>query len=201
MTITERYQAYIDGMGSLSGNTPGDEPYIEQSSTVATAVDEALATDYDGTLRIAPAWPSGWDASGTVYIQGGSKVDVQIEGGTITTAAIQAGTTETMTVRNPWQGSQAEVVNGSTGAVVVSPTTASTLSLPVTAGSSYLIEQPSNPTTSLPFAQVTGPGRRRTRPGRPGADRPAGDGDRGVFEPRGVVQRCRHHGGQQHRAR
>jgi hypothetical protein len=156
VAITESYQSYISGLGNLSSGTTGDEPYIEQSSTVATAMDEALATDYDGTLRIAPAWPSGWDAAGTVYIQGGSKVDVQIEGGVIATAAIQAGTTETMTVRNPWSGQQAEVVNGSTGAVVVAATTSATLSVPVTAGSSYLIEQPSSPTTSLTFAQVTG---------------------------------------------
>jgi hypothetical protein len=156
VAITESYQSYISGLGNLSSGTTGDEPYIEQSSTVATAMDEALATDYDGTLRIAPAWPSGWNAAGTVYIQGGSKVDVQVQGGVITTAAIQAGTTETMTVRNPWSGQQAEVVNGSTGAVVVAATTSATLSVPVTAGSSYLIEQPSSPTTSLTFAQVTG---------------------------------------------
>ena len=156
VAITESYQSYISGLGNLSSGTVGDEPYIEQSSTVATAMDEALATDYDGTLRIAPAWPSGWNAAGTVYIQGGSKVDVQVEGGVITTAAIQAGTTETMTVRNPWSGQQAEVVNGSTGAVVVAATTSATLSVPVTAGSSYLIEQPSSPTTSLAFSQVTG---------------------------------------------
>ena len=156
VAITESYQSYISGLGNLSSGTTGDEPYIEQSSTVATAMDEALATDYDGTLRIAPAWPSGWNAAGTVYIQGGSKVDVQVEGGVITTAAIQAGTTETMTVRNPWSGQQAEVVNGSSGAVVVAATTSATLSVPVTAGSSYLIEQPSSLTTSLPFAQVTG---------------------------------------------
>ncbi len=155
-TITENYQAYISGLSNLFNGSTGDEPYIEQSSTVATALDEALATDYDGTLRFAPAWPSGWDVSGTVYIQGGSKVDVQVEGGTIATAAIQAGTTETMTVRNPWPGQQAEVVNGSSGAVVVSATSNATLSVPVTAGSSYLVEQPSSPTTSLPFAQVTG---------------------------------------------
>ena len=151
---TEKYQTYISGLAAFT-STP-DEPYIEQSSTVATALDEALATDYDGTLRFAPSWPSGWNGSGTVYIQGGSKVDVQVEGGTIATAAIQAGTTETMTVRNPWPGQQAEVVNGSSGAVVVGATTASTFSVPVTAGSSYLVEQPSSLTTSLPFAQVTG---------------------------------------------
>jgi hypothetical protein len=155
-SITEDYQAYPDGMGQLASSSPGDEPYIEQSSEVATAVDEAFATDYDGTLRIAPAWPSGWDGQGTVYIQGNSKVDVQVEGGTIATVAIQAGTTETMSVRNPWSGQQVEVVNGSTGATVVSGTTAATLSVPVVAGSSYLVELVSAPTTSLPFAQLTG---------------------------------------------
>jgi hypothetical protein len=151
---TEKYQTFISGLAAFT-STP-DEPYIEQSSTVAAALDEALATDYDGTLRFAPAWPSGWNGSGTVYIQGGSRVDVQVESGTIATAAIQAGTTETMTVRNPWPGQQAEVVNGSSGAVVVGATTASTFSVPVTAGSSYLVEQASSLTTSLPFAQVTG---------------------------------------------
>jgi hypothetical protein len=59
-------------------------------------------------------------------------------------------------VRNPWPGQQAEVVNGSSGAVVVAATTSGTLSVPVAAGSTYLVEQPSSPTTSLPFAQVTG---------------------------------------------
>jgi hypothetical protein len=152
---TEKYQLYISGLAAWNPSSP-DEPYIEHASNVATTLDEALATDYDGTLRFAPAWPSGWDASGTIYIQGGSRVDVQVEGGTLATAAIQAGTTSTMTVRNPWSGQQAEVVNGSTGAMIVPPTTSSTLSVPVTAGQSYLVEQPSSPTTSLPFAQVTG---------------------------------------------
>jgi hypothetical protein len=174
---TEKYQTFISGLAAYT-STP-DEPYIEQTSTVATALDEALATDYDGTLRFAPAWPSGWNGSGTVYIQGGSKVDVQVEGGTIATAAIQAGTTETMTVRNPWPGQQAEVVNGSSGAVVVGATTASTFSVPVTAGSSYLVEQPSSLTTSLPFAQVTGSQATTARhlgSAAIGLNRPAGGG-------------------------
>jgi hypothetical protein len=151
---TEKYQAYISGLAEFD-STP-DEPYIEQASNVATTLDEALATDYDGTLRFAPAWPSGWNGSGTVYVQGRSKVDVQVEGGVIATAAIQAGSTMTMTVRNPWPGQAAEVVNGSSGAVVVGSTTAPNFSVPVTAGSSYLVEEVSSPTTSLPFAQVTG---------------------------------------------
>jgi len=152
---TKTYQVYPSGLAAWNPSSV-DEPYVEQISNVAATLDEAFATDYDGTLRFIPAWPSGWDGSGRVYIQGGSKVDVQVEGGTLATAAIEAGSSGTMTVRNPWSGQQAEVVNGATGAVVVAPTTAATLSVPVTAGQTYLVEQAANPTTSLPFAQVTG---------------------------------------------
>lgn len=159
---TKSYQVYPSGLAAWNPGTQ-DEPYIEHVSNVAATLDEALATDYDGTLRFAPAWPAGWDVSGTVYVQGGSKVDVQVEGGTLATAAIEAGTTQTMNVRNPWAGQQAEVVDGSNGAVVVSPTTTSTLSVPVTAGKSYLLQRPSAPTTSLPFAQVTGAAARTSR--------------------------------------
>jgi hypothetical protein len=153
--ITQAHQVYISGMADL-GSTVGSESYLEQAAGVAVGVDEALVQDYDGLLRFAPAWPSGWDAGGTVFIQGGSKVDVQMEGGTLATAAIHAGTTQTMKVRNPWPGKTVEVVNGSTGAVVVAGTTAATLSVSVTAGQTYLVEQPSALTTSLPFVQVTG---------------------------------------------
>ncbi|HEY4464856.1 MAG TPA: hypothetical protein VGN41_19490, partial [Streptosporangiaceae bacterium] len=156
ITLTEHYQAYISGLGNLFGGRPGDEPYIEQSSTVATALDEALATGYDGLLRIAPAWPAGWNVSGTVYVQDNTKVDVQIQNGTVTTAAIIAGASRSMTVRNPWPGQQAEVVNGATGQIVVAPASAATLRFPVTAGRSYLVEQAASPTTSYPFAEVTG---------------------------------------------
>jgi hypothetical protein len=152
----ERLQTHISGLASLNASPTWNDPYLEQSATVATALDEALATGYDGTLRFAPAWPSGWNGSGTIYIRGNTKVDVQVEGGTLATAAIQAGSTTTMSVRNPWPGKQAEVVNGATGAVVVAATTATTLRVPVVAGSSYLVQQPSSPTTSLAYAQVTG---------------------------------------------
>jgi hypothetical protein len=152
--ITERNQGFIAGTASLGGTTPGTEPYLEQSATVGTALDEALATDYDGTLRFAPAWPSAWNVAGTVYIQGGSKVDVQVQGGTVTTAALIAGSTASYTVKNPFAST--EVVNGSSGAVVVSPTTAATFTIAATAGTSYLIENTAQLTTSYTFAQVTG---------------------------------------------
>ncbi|HEY0808335.1 MAG TPA: hypothetical protein VGD84_24925, partial [Pseudonocardiaceae bacterium] len=155
ISITESHQVYISGLADL-GNTVGTESYLEQVSGAATALNEALVQDYDGLLRIAPAWPGGWDVSGTVTVQNNTKVDVQVQGGTPVTVAIQAGANQTMQVRSPWPGQSVQVVNGSSGAVVVSATTAGTLAVPVTAGQSYLVEPTSAPTTSLPFAQVTG---------------------------------------------
>ncbi len=152
---TKAYQAYPSGMGSWQGGQ-GDEPYIEQSGVLATALDEALATDYDGTLRFAPAWPADWDASGTVYVQDATKVDVQVQGGTLVTAAIEAGATHRMLIRNPWPGQQTQVVDGRTGAVVMRPATAQIFALPAQASHSYLVERVSDPTTARPFAPVTG---------------------------------------------
>jgi hypothetical protein len=155
VSITQSHQVYINGLSDL-GATVGTEGYIEQVSGVATALDEALVQDYDGTLRVAPAWPSGWDVSGTVAVQGNTKVDVQVQNGTPVTVAIQAGSSRTMKVRSPWPGQSVQVVNGSSNAVVVSATTAGTISVPVSSGQSYLVEQTGSPTTSLPFAQVSG---------------------------------------------
>ncbi|WP_235796298.1 fascin domain-containing protein [Streptomyces fuscigenes] len=155
VSITQSHQVYINGLADL-GNTVGTEAYIEQASGVATALNEALVQDYDGTLRIAPAWPAGWDVSGTVSVQGNTKVDVQVQGGTPVTVAIQAGSSGTMKVRNPWPGQSVQVANGSSNAVVVSATTSGTFNVPVSSGQSYLVEKVSAPTTGLPFAAVSG---------------------------------------------
>lgn len=152
-----KWQRLPDGMATGCCSTGRyTQPYIEEVASTSAALDEAFVQDYDGLLRIAPAWPSGWDGSGSIYIHDGSKVDVQVEGGTPVTVAIEAGTTETLNARNPWPGQAAEVVDGSTGDTVVASATSDTLAVPVQAGKSYLVEEVSNPTTGLPFDHVTG---------------------------------------------
>ena len=156
IALTERYQAYPDGLGSWQGGT-GNEPYIEQPANVALAINESLVQDYDGLLRIAPALPAGWNAAGTQYIHGGSKVSVQVQAGVITTVGINAGSTGTIEIRNPWPGQQVEVVNGGDETtVIVAPTTASQFAIPATAGHSYLVQPVANPVSALPVATVTG---------------------------------------------
>jgi alpha-L-fucosidase 2 len=155
VSLTKKYQIYPSGMADLGGKTSSNQPYAEEAGVAATAVQEALVQDYDGLLRIAPAWPSNWDVSGTVFIHGNSKVDVQVEGGKLTTVVIEAGSTQTITIRNPWQGQQVQVIDGA-GNVVVAATSSGQFPIPATAGHAYLIEQVASPTTALPFAVITG---------------------------------------------
>jgi len=156
VSLTETHQVYPNGFADI-GSSVGYQPYQEQSANVATAVDEALAQDYDGIIRFAPAWPTGWNGSGTVYIQHNDKVDVQVENGQLVTAAIQAATSGQLTVKNPWPGQQVEVVSGTSPQQVVARTSANdTFTFQARAGQSYLVEQVAAPTAKLAFAPVTG---------------------------------------------
>ena len=151
----KKYQLYPSGMAALFG-TVGDEPYNEETGIIAASMNEALAQDYDGLLRIAPAWPSDWDGDGTVSVQNNSKVDVQVRGGTPVTVVLEAGGNAAMNVRSPWSGQSVEVIDANTGATVVAPTTAGQFTINTVNGHKYLIEKAAAPFTSLPFAQVTG---------------------------------------------
>ncbi|GAB3880875.1 hypothetical protein GCM10029964_036010 [Kibdelosporangium lantanae] len=147
------YQVYPSGLASFTGQ-PAFEPYVEQSGVLAAAVAEGLVQDYDGLLRIAPAWPTDWTGEGTVAIQHRSKVHVQVSGGVPTTVAIEAGSADPINVRNPWPGQSVSVVDGVTRAVVVPATTSSVVTIPAAGGRSYLVKH--SPTNAQPFAPVSG---------------------------------------------
>ena len=148
-----KYQVFPNGLASW--NAQPQTPYLEQQGVNAAAIGEGLVQNYDGLLRIAPGWPSSWDADGTVYIQHKGRAHVQIRGGTLVTVAIEAGASGDITVRNPWPGQNVMVVDGS-GGTVLSGQNGATLAIPARSGTSYLIQRPSAPTTSLPFAAVSG---------------------------------------------
>ena len=157
VSVTENYQGFVNGLGLLGGgtNNGSSEPYIEQSGVATAAINEALVQDYDGLLRIAPAWPSGWDANGTVFIRGGSKVDVALKGGAVVLVILEAGSTGSVNVRNPWPGQAATVLDGATRAVNVQSTAAATFTVGTTAGHWYILV-PTTAATSPPRVMVTG---------------------------------------------
>jgi hypothetical protein len=141
--VTERYQVYPAGFAAGNPNTL-TQPFIEQVGVVVTAINEALATDYDGLLRIAPAWPADWSVSGTVFIHGSSKVHVQFDNGAPVFAVLEAGATRTVTLRNPWSG-QAVTVIDDAGQPVVAPTAEATLQIEAQQGRAYLVKRGSDP--------------------------------------------------------
>ena len=148
-----KYQVFANGLASW--NAQPTSPYLEELGVNAAAMNEGIVQDYDGTLRVAPGWPSGWDADGTVYIQHKSKAYVQIRNGTLVTVAVDAGATGSLTVRNPWPGQSVTVVDGA-GTTVATTQTSGTFAIAAQAGKAYLIQRASAPTTALPFAAVGG---------------------------------------------
>jgi hypothetical protein len=161
---TSSFQLFADGLANLGSGGNLTEPYDEQVGVAALALNESLAQDFDGLLRIAPAVPPGWDAEGTVFLQHRSKVDVQVQGGTITTVAIESGAAHDIRVKNPWPGQGVQVVDGTdTGTVVVPTTTADTFTIAGADGGKYLVQRASAPTTALPKAQITGTPATKTR--------------------------------------
>ncbi|HYK36246.1 glycosyl hydrolase family 95 catalytic domain-containing protein [Alloacidobacterium sp.] len=151
LALTEKYQAYPSGMAKFVG----PEFYVEQTGIVADALQNALAQDYDGLLRIAPAWPKDWDADATVFIQHRGKVHLQIHKGELLTVGIEAGASGTMRVRNPWPGEKAELVNARTAAVVLPSNQASVLEFPIQSGGAYTLRRTSAPSTPI-FEVVSG---------------------------------------------
>ncbi|MHA6761874.1 glycosyl hydrolase family 95 catalytic domain-containing protein [Streptacidiphilus sp. PAMC 29251] len=151
----EYTQMYANGLADLDGGI-NPEPYIEQGGMIAATLNEGLVQDYDGLIRIAPAWPAGWDVSGSVAVQQNSTVDVQVHGGVTSTVVLEAGGTAAMKLRTPWPGQSVTVVDATSQTTAVAATTASTLTINATSGHTYLVELAGSPFTALPFAPVTG---------------------------------------------
>ncbi len=153
---TQSFQVYPNGLAAWNPRSL-TEPYDEHSGTSTLAINEALATDYDGLLRIAPAVPPGWSAEGTLFLQHQSIVHVQVQDGAITTAVVESGADHDIQVRNPWPGKDVQVVDGAGGQTVVVPTTqADTFTIHAQAGRSYVIQQPSAPLTSETVTPLSG---------------------------------------------
>jgi hypothetical protein len=159
----QTYQVWASGLGNWTDGSD-NLPYDELIGNVANAAQEALVQDYDGLLRIAPAWPAtSWDVSGTEYIHGNSLVHVQIEAGALVTMVVEAGSTGDIPVRNPWGSQSVRVVDGRSGATVVPATTAAQFAIPALAGGTYVVEPLLLPNGSLRQAQVSGAANAATR--------------------------------------
>jgi len=152
LTLTGKYQRYPSGFARFTG----DEFYVEQIGVVAATLQDALVQDDDGLVRIAPAWPKGWDADATVYIRQRSKVDLQMRDGVPSTVVIEAGADGDMAVRNPWPGQAAEAVVSSKGKRVAEADGHEVLRFSTRAGEAYLIQRVGQPDASLPHAAIDG---------------------------------------------
>ncbi len=144
INLTEKYQEYPSGFAKFMG----PEFYVEQIGVVADALQEMVVQDYDGLVRIAPAWPKSWDGDATVYIQQNSKIDVQIRDGVPILVVIEAGFDGHIKVRNPWPG---ESVTEGTNVLQ-----GEELDIVVKNGESYALQPARSSNPPSPFTAVTG---------------------------------------------
>jgi alpha-L-fucosidase 2 len=152
--ITERYQHSPNGLANWAQTD--HEFYIEQVGVVADALQECLAQDYDGVIRIAPAAPPTWDLDGSVYVRGKTKVDVQVHQGQVTTAVIEAGETGVIEVRNPWPNQKVNVFSGAGNGPIAVSMKGQVLTWHAEAGQSYIVGPTNTPIANLPFAAISG---------------------------------------------
>jgi alpha-L-fucosidase 2 len=132
--LTEKYQTFVNGFANWGGKT--GEFYVEQQGVVAAALQEALVQDYDGIIRINPAFPKEWDAEGRVSVRDRTKVDVHLTGGTVRLVTIGAGSTSRLKVRNPWGESAVNVTSEGRPAMKLN---GQTLEIPAEAGRRYVL--------------------------------------------------------------
>ena len=151
LALTERYQVYPSGLAGFAGT----EFYVEQIGVVADALENALVQDYDGLIRIAPAWPKDWDVDGTVYVRHQGKVHIQIRQGNVVTIGIQNGAKGTIRLRNPWPGRSVDVVDARSLTVVKPGNSQAILEFPARASTSYILQQTHGANNRLPFEMVS----------------------------------------------
>jgi hypothetical protein len=151
--VTEKSQHTINGLANWDKEY--GEFYVEQVGVVAGALQEALAQDYDGLIRIAAAIPAGWDFEGSVNVRGKTRVDVQVKNGVATTAVIESGVTQELRVRNPWPGEAVNIVS-SAGTTVVKANSDAVLSFRGRPAMSYSLERVDARLSSPRFSPISG---------------------------------------------
>lgn len=151
--VTERYQFYPSGLAQL---TDYPEFYVEQVGVVADALQSSLVQDYDGVVRIKPAWPADWSADGTVVVRHGNRVNIQVRQGQIITLGLDAIGQSEFRFRNPWPGKSLRIERADNPGMAVMRTSDQVITLPVHAGASYLILPEESIEVGLIFSSVSG---------------------------------------------
>ena len=135
--LTTRYQLYPSGLARFFG----DEFYVEQIGVLTAALHEALVQDYDGLLRITPAWPDDWSADATVALHHGGKARVLITKGKLQAVAVQPGAVSTLRLRNPWPNQKVEIIDSAQPDKPSQTSSASILEIPVRPQQMFIVQR------------------------------------------------------------
>jgi alpha-L-fucosidase 2 len=137
LALTTRYQLYPSGLAKFFGA----EFYVEQVGVLTGAFQDALVQDYDGLLRVAPAWPDDWSADATIALHYGGKARVLIRKGQLQGVALQAGARSTLRLRNPWPNQSVEIIDSSKPDNPLQASSASIFEISVQPQATYIVQR------------------------------------------------------------
>jgi hypothetical protein len=137
LALTTRYQLYPSGLAKFFGA----EFYVEQIGVLTSALQDALVQDYDGLLRVAPAWPDDWSADATIALHYGGKARVLIRKGQLQGVALQAGARSTLRLRNPWPNQSVEITDSSKPDKPLQVSSASIFEISVQPRQTYIVQR------------------------------------------------------------
>lgn len=81
---------------------------LEPGAILQTTVNEMLLQSYDGTIRVAPAVPDGWNATFILHGEGGFRVACAVENGRAQRVEITSKRGETCRLVPDWDGDPGE---------------------------------------------------------------------------------------------
>jgi alpha-L-fucosidase 2 len=137
LALTTRYQLYPSGLAKFFGA----EFYVEQIGVLTSALQDALVQDYDGLLRVAPAWPDDWSADATIALHYGGKARVLIRKGQLQGVALQAGARSTLRLHNPWPNQSVEIIDSSKPDKPLQVSSASIFEISVQPEQTYIVRR------------------------------------------------------------
>jgi alpha-L-fucosidase 2 len=149
--MLQKYQNYPNGM---TNNTNGVFEYL---GVHLSAMNESLLQSYNGSIRVFPALPSDSTlvTRFTLAARGGFLVTSEREAADVKYVGLKSLRGSSATVVNPWGAVAVQVRDLSTGAIVLTSSSAS-LGFDTVTNGIYVIERIAKPLGGYTYAYVTG---------------------------------------------
>jgi alpha-L-fucosidase 2 len=152
----EKFQIFPQGFFHYlrkSAIDPDDHiPYLDSLGVIATALNEMCVQGHDGTIRVFPALPPGWNATFMLRTAGGFLVMAQTYKASPLWVAVMSLTGSRCQICNPWE----EMTRVLDGRIEIMRSRERILSFPTEVRRVYVLEPYSRSLSRMPRIRLSG---------------------------------------------